>query len=115
MIVFRLLVDCVWWVFGASSLGVFPENRDGRQRRAEGTIAKCKGNISKWFGLIVFRWWLPLFSHYFKPRGQNQKNGYVYKSCGVFYYFLIVLIFPMAVDVVISVGKTMAGDIRQEA
>jgi len=35
VIVFRVLVDCVW----GSALGVFPENRDGRQRSAEGSIA----------------------------------------------------------------------------
>ena len=69
-----LIVDCVCWVFRASSLRVSTENRDGRPRRAGGTIAKCKGNISKWFGLIVFRWWFPLFPHYFKPRGTESEK-----------------------------------------
>ena len=33
----------------------------------------------------------------------------------VFFYFLNVLILPIALDVVISAEKTMAGDIQQEA
>ena len=96
MIVVRLLYDCVWWVFGGSSLGVFPDYRDGRQRRAEGTIAKCKGNMSKWFWLIVFR--CSFVFHYFKPRGTESENGYDYKSRGV------VLLFPDCPDFSYGLG-----------
>jgi len=45
----------------------------------------------------------------------TRRGGYDYKSGGGFCYFLVVLILPMVVDVVISVGKTMTGDVRQEA
>ena len=108
VIVFRLLFDCVWWVFGGSSLRVFPEYRDGRPRRAEGTIAKCKGNMSKWFWLIVFR--CSFLFHYIKPRGTESENGYDYKSCGVFFiisWFSSFSLWPWMWS--FRLQKTMAG------
>ena len=49
-IVFRLLLDCVWWFFGGYSLGV-TANRDGRQRWAEDTIENVKRREKKGNGL----------------------------------------------------------------
>ena len=45
----------------------------------------------------------------------NQKSGNDYKRCGRFYYFLIVLILRVALDVVISTERTLVGDLRQQA
>ena len=59
-IVFRLLLDCVWWFFGGYSLGVYCKPRwaatvGGRYnwKRKE---AREKG---KWFDSIAFSWWFP--------------------------------------------------------
>jgi hypothetical protein len=78
VIVFRLLLDCVRWLFGGYSLGVFPAHRDGRQRWAEDEIAKRIGNEKrKLFCPIAFRWGVARFHFTFKPRGPTFPDVFI--------------------------------------
>ena len=79
---------------------------------AEGVISKSKGNLNKCFARLCLVCCFHMFYCKLGPRGSG---GYDDKSWGGFCCFLIVLISPMAVNVVISAaGRCPAAAGEQE-